>query len=173
LMKHRVWSEKETREELLIPEGLGAISYPAYKLSPYKFVCGVLEICLKKGLNLQTNTPVLEVSQVPSRGGEKEKRWVVHTDRGLILAQKVILATNAYTPALYPPLSEFIIPTRGQVAAIRPGANIAGNPALERTCGLNSAISGDYMQSRSEGTSGAGDIIIGENENENLDTDLY
>jgi glycine/D-amino acid oxidase-like deaminating enzyme len=89
LTKHKIWSEKETREELLIPEGVGAISYPAYKLSPYKFVCGVLEMCLKKGLNLQTNTPVVEVSQAPTHDGKR--RWLVHTDRGIISAETVIL----------------------------------------------------------------------------------
>jgi hypothetical protein len=73
------------------------------------------------------------------------------------------VATNAYTAALYPPLSEFIIPTRAQIMAIRPGSNIAGNPVLERTAGLENAFSGEYMQSRSKGTSGAGDIIIGNN----------
>jgi glycine/D-amino acid oxidase-like deaminating enzyme len=116
-------------------------------------------MCLIKGLNLQTNTPVLEILQVSNREGEK--KWSVHTDRGAISATNVILATNAYTSFLYAPLSEFIIPTRGQVAAIRPGSNIAGNPALQRTAGLISAVSSDYMQARSEGTSGAGDIIVG------------
>lgn len=89
LTKHRIWSKKETREELLIPEGVGAISYPAYKLSPYKFVCGMLEMCLKKGLNLQTNTPAVEVSPVSTRDGKKA--WLVYTDRGVISAEKVIL----------------------------------------------------------------------------------
>jgi glycine/D-amino acid oxidase-like deaminating enzyme len=104
-----VWSAKETREELLIPEGLGAISFPAHALSPYKFVCRLLEICIAKGANLQTNTPVIEVSQ--TRGSEK---WIVTTaKRGEVIAEKVILATNAYKAALYPPLAEFIIPTRG------------------------------------------------------------
>jgi glycine/D-amino acid oxidase-like deaminating enzyme len=159
LTKHRVWSAKETREELLIPEGVGAISFPAYALSPYKFVCALLEICIKKGLNLQTNTPVVEVSQHRTRDTKKE--WIVHTQRGNIKASKVILATNAYTAALYPPAAEFIIPTRAQVAAIRPGSNIANNPALKRTMILESPISGEYMQSRAEGFSGAGDIIIG------------
>ena len=97
-MKHKVWSARETREELLIPEGVGAISFPAYALSPYKFVCALLEMSLKKGLNLQTNTPVLEVSQHQTRDGEK--KWIVHTNRGDIVAEKVILATNAYTGAL-------------------------------------------------------------------------
>jgi glycine/D-amino acid oxidase-like deaminating enzyme len=159
LTKHRVWTAKETREELLIPEGLGAISFPAYALSPYKLVCALLELCVKKGVNLQTNTPVVEVSQHSARDSKQE--WVVHTERGIITAEKVILATNAYTPALYPPAASLIIPTRAQVAAIRPGSNIANNPALKRTMILESPISGEYMQSRAEGFSGAGDIIIG------------
>lgn len=159
LMKHKVWGKEEARRGLMIPEAVGAVSFPAYALSPYKFVCGLLEILLKKGINLQTSTPVVEVSQMKTRRGKK--KWVVHTERGEVYAEKVILATNAYTPALYPALAEFIIPTRAQVAAVRPGSKIAGNPALMRTCGLNSAISGDYMQTRAEEFSGAGDVIIG------------
>jgi len=159
LTKHRVWSEKETREELLIPEGVGAVSFRGYALSPYKLVCGFLGILVANGVNLQTNTPVVEVEQVKKRDGTE--KWVVHTERGVVRAEKVILATNAYTSALYPPLGEFLIPTRAQVAAVRPGSNIAGNPALKRTCGLNSAISGDYMQTRMPPFSGAGDIIVG------------
>ncbi len=159
LIKHRVWSAKETREELLIPAGVGAISFPAYALSPYKFVCAILEICIKKGANLQTKTPVVEVSQHSTR--DSKNRWVVHTERGDITTEKVILATNAYAAAIYPPADEFIIPIRAQVAAVRPGSNISNNPALKRTIGLNSAISGDYMQSRAEGFFGAGDMIIG------------
>ncbi|KAH7418155.1 FAD dependent oxidoreductase [Cadophora sp. MPI-SDFR-AT-0126] len=159
LTKHKVWSAKETRQQLLIPEGVGAISFPAYALSPYKFVCRLLEICIEKGINLQTNTPVLEISQSSARGSSKW--WTVHTDRGEIRGEKIILATNAYSSVLYPPLTEFLIPTRAQVAALRPGSKIVDNPALKRTMILESHISGEYMQSRAEGTSGAGDIIIG------------
>lgn len=159
LTKHRIWTAKETRDELLIPKAVGAISFPAYALSPYKFVCALLKPCIEKGLNLQTNTPVIEVSQQPRRDSKKE--WLVHTARGIMKAKRVILATNAYTPALYPPSASLIIPTRAQVAAIRPGSNIANNPALKRTMILESPISGEYMQSRAEGSSGAGDIIIG------------
>ncbi|KAH7360475.1 FAD dependent oxidoreductase superfamily protein [Rhexocercosporidium sp. MPI-PUGE-AT-0058] len=164
LTKHRIWSAKETREELLIPEGVGAVSFPAYALSPYKLVCRILELCIAKGMNLQTNTPVLEISQSSSsssRGPNHCSGWTVHTDRGDIRAENVVLATNAYSSALYPPLTEFLIPTRAQVAAVRPGSNIVNNPALKRTMGLESHVSGDYMQSRAEGGSGAGDIIIG------------
>lgn len=159
LTKHRIWSAKETREELLVPDGVGAVSFPAYKLSPYKLVCELLDTCLTRGLNLQTNTPVLEVS--PAAGRDDDSKWLVCTHRGVISAKKVILATNAYTSFLYAPLSEFIIPTRAQIAALRPGSNISGNPVLQRTVCFFSEVSGDYMQARSEDTSGAGDIIIG------------
>lgn len=159
LMKHKVWSKDEAREGLLIPDAVGAVSFRAYALSPYKLVCGLLEILLHKGVNLQTNTPVVEVSRTKTREGKN--KWILHTERGHVFAEKVILATNAYTAALYPGLAEFIIPTRAQVAAVRPGSNIAGNPALMRTCIWESAISGEYMQTRAEGFSGAGDVIIG------------
>jgi len=164
LVEHKIWTQKQTREELLIPKGLGAISFPAHALQPYKFACGILELCLQKGLNLQTNTPVVEVSHISSKSSQNS--WVVHTSRGDIFAGKVILATNAYTGALYPPLAEFIIPTRAQAAAFRPGSNIAENPVLRRTyCLYNPAGSGEYMQTRVEPFSGAGDVILGRSAN--------
>ncbi|TVY18065.1 putative oxidoreductase OrdL [Lachnellula arida] len=136
LKKYKIWTRDEARKELLVPEAVGAVGFPAYALSPYKFVCGLLEILLKKGINLQTNTPVVEVNQMNS--GQGTAKWIVHTlERGQVLADKVILATNAYTAALYPPLADFIIPTRSQIAAVRPGSNIAGNPALKGTCVCN------------------------------------
>jgi hypothetical protein len=48
VMKHKVWSAKETREELWIPDGVGAISFPAYALSLHKFVCALLEMSLRR-----------------------------------------------------------------------------------------------------------------------------
>lgn len=168
-VEHKIWSEEETKNELLIRDGVGAISFPGFILSPYKLVCSLLETAIKKGLNLQTNTPVVEVAPTSihfsSVSGEQlphRRRWVVTTeDRGEIIADKVILATNAYTAALYPPLAEFIIPTRGQLAAIRPGSKIDGNPIFQRSCALNSAESGDYFQSRGKGVSGEGDLLVG------------
>ncbi|KAH6681506.1 FAD dependent oxidoreductase superfamily protein [Halenospora varia] len=155
---HKVWSKDEARKELLIPKAVGAVSYDAFVLSPYKFICGLLTRLLSSGkhpnLNLQTTTPATEIEKI---GG----KWAVKTPRGTITSGKLILATNAYTSFLYPPLSDWIIPTRGQLAAVRAGSKIAGNPALKRSCGLNSEISGDYMQTRQEPFTGAGDVLIG------------
>ncbi|OBT61697.1 hypothetical protein VE03_09409 [Pseudogymnoascus sp. 23342-1-I1] len=156
LTDHTIWSAKETREELLIPDGVGAISYPAYILTPYKLVCALLEMSLKKGMNLQTNTAALEVKQNP-----ESKVWTVRTDRGEIRAERVILATNAYTAALYPPLADFITPRRGQMAAVRPGSKIAGNPVLKRTVAMYTTKGYPYFQSRGDDVPGAGDLIFG------------
>lgn len=155
---HKIWSQKEARDELLVPKAIGAISFPAFVLSPYKFVCALLEMSIKKGMNLQTNTTVLDVSQAQKDGS---KKWTVRTERGDIQAGMVILATNAYTAALYPPLSDFIIPTRAQIAAVRPGSKIAGNPVFKRTCALYTASGSPYFQSRADDVSGSGDLIFG------------
>jgi len=156
---YKIWNAPDSRKAFLIPEAVGAVTYTAYCLSAYKFVCALLEQSVAKGLNLQTTTPVTRVFL--EGHGDSKPKWNVCTERGTIVADKVILATNAYTSALYPPLSDFIIPTRGQLAVVRPGSNIAGNPALKRTVGFYSAISGDYYQCRVRGQSGEGDVIAG------------
>jgi len=68
-------------------------------------------------LILHTHTPVQRIT--PSSDAY---RWIVHTPRGDIKTKYIIHATNAYASHLLPHLSApktGIIPTRGQVAAIR------------------------------------------------------
>ncbi|MEO8084848.1 MAG: FAD-dependent oxidoreductase, partial [Ardenticatenales bacterium] len=45
---------------------------------------------------------------------------VVHTDRGAIAAEVVIVATNAWLPELLPDLGDLIVPVRGQVLSTAP-----------------------------------------------------
>jgi glycine/D-amino acid oxidase-like deaminating enzyme len=51
LFEHKIWGKEEARKGLLIPKAVGAASFPAHVLNPYKFVCALLEMSLKKGLN--------------------------------------------------------------------------------------------------------------------------
>jgi glycine/D-amino acid oxidase-like deaminating enzyme len=157
--KFEIWSAEETRERLLVPDSVGSIHFPSYTLHPYLYVCALIELCLEKGLNLQTNTPVTRVFPKPEGGTTNS--WVVQTERGNIVAEKVILATNAYTGMLYPPLAKFVIPTRGQLAAVRPGSKIDGNPILDRTTVLVDATTFQYWQRRPDGTLGEGDMLFG------------
>lgn len=45
---------------------------------------------------------------------------VVHTDRGPITAEVVVVATNAWLPELLPRFSDLVVPVRGQVLATSP-----------------------------------------------------
>ncbi|KAJ5203841.1 uncharacterized protein N7498_004720 [Penicillium cinerascens] len=159
--EYKIWYAEEAREKLLFPKALGAIAFQSYTLSPYKLVCSLLEHAVQRGMNLQTNTMVTSIDCLPASAPASQRRWTICTARGNIQANNVILATNAYTGALYSPLASFIIPTRGQIAVVRPGSNISGSPVLSRSCGLADVVASPYYHSRAPGLSGEGDIVMG------------
>ncbi|KAI8956961.1 FAD dependent oxidoreductase [Daldinia sp. FL1419] len=127
-----------TLEGLRIPHAEGAIiQWNAASLWPYKLVAFVLERLLagneeeSKGLfNLQTNTPVTGLSQAEastnlsslssSKTPQHNSIWTVHTPRGTITTSRVLLATNGYTSHLLPQFSDLLVPTRGQISALKP-----------------------------------------------------
>jgi glycine/D-amino acid oxidase-like deaminating enzyme len=120
-----------TLDGLRIPTAAGAVVvWNVASLWPYKLVAFVLERLLSSesgGFNLQTNTPVTGLQKIgpltnlssPS-DGDTQPGWIVHTPRGQITARTVLLATNAYTSHLLPQFSDLIVPTRGQVASLKP-----------------------------------------------------
>ncbi|GAT26542.1 FAD dependent oxidoreductase [Aspergillus luchuensis] len=79
------------------------------RLWPYKFIMHLLRQAVSAGVNLQTHTPVTEVSEVP----DDEGRWTVTTKRGSIRAKWVVFSTNAYTSSIAPEYKDKIIPVRG------------------------------------------------------------
>ncbi|KAI1843171.1 hypothetical protein JX265_009910 [Neoarthrinium moseri] len=158
----KVYEGKAAQDRVGIPNAVGAVTWPAHVQNPYRLVCRMLELALDKGLNLQTNTPVHEVTQVVPDNRQLQK-WVVKTPRGTVHAKGVILATNAYTNAIYTDLATtgFLRPGRSQVTAVRPGSKVAGNPALRLATGLNDVGFGDYFHVRAPGLDGEGDVIYG------------
>ena len=86
-----------------------AFSFTAGSLWPYKLVTHLLSIAVKKGVNLQKNTPALKVSEAQ----DAEGNWTVFTDRGEIKAKKIVFTANAYTAGILPQYREKIIPVRG------------------------------------------------------------
>ena len=119
----------------------------AAKCWPYKLVSWILENLLKgepdaHTFNLQTNTAVTGVKREPNG------HWEVQTDRGQVLANHVVLATNAHTSALLPRFSELITPVRGQVCALRApeGSIPLGHTHLWTTKDRNDRVeSDDYL----------------------------
>lgn len=69
----------------------------------------LLQRAVDRGVNLQTKTPVLSVSDTPS----KEGYYTITTSRGPLLAKKIVFATNAYTSSILPSYDQKIVPVRG------------------------------------------------------------
>ena len=150
------WNTEQTESKFLAQGALGAVSYAAGSLSAYKFVVEMLGLALRKGLNLQTETPALKVE----KRSDGQKGWVVDTLRGTILADKVFLATNGYTAHLYPPLLGVIVPLRGHMTAQRPGSGMPSE-GLRNTYSFIYGDGYEYMVPRPQATEFAGDIMIG------------
>ncbi len=151
--KYTFWDATETAERFLTPGAIGAISYEAGSLSAYKLVIGILRLALRKGLNMQCNTPATSLSR---RGSI----WTVDTPRGAVTASKVVLATNGYTAHLYPKLQGVIVPLRGFVTAHRPGQAMPKD-GLSHTYSFIYKEGYEYMIPRPQGTKFAGDIVMG------------
>lgn len=116
------WAAGMTLESLRLnqPDVKGAVVQKyAASMWPYKLVCWVLEKLVAEyapaQFNLQTNTPATMLTRDSQSG-----KWVVRTPRGQIVADRVLLATNAYTSRLLPEFADLIVPVRGQIGALLP-----------------------------------------------------
>jgi glycine/D-amino acid oxidase-like deaminating enzyme len=98
----------------------GAFEYMAGRVHAYRFTTGVLAECVKKGLQICTNTLVHSLN--PSQD-EYGSTWDVSTQQSTFKARDVILATNGYTSNLEHALQNVIVPMRGQITAQKPGTN--------------------------------------------------
>ncbi|KAJ5907217.1 uncharacterized protein N7473_004133 [Penicillium subrubescens] len=113
-------SKEDAQGTTKVRDAQGGFSFSAGHLWPYKLIAGLLRIAVSRGLNLQTNTMVTEIGQTRTPEG----LWPVTTDRGIIYARKIILATNAFTSALASEYSKAIVPCKGLCTHIEaaPGA---------------------------------------------------
>lgn len=170
------------REKFLTPseDVQGAFSYPAGSISAYKFAVGILNLCLERGMNLQTNTPVTSISsladsdvgsnEVSGTSTTKTPLWSISTPRGTLTTPNLILATNGYTAALIPSLLGSIVPYRGQVIASAPSPTLSALVpfGLPTTYSFIYANGYEYMIPRPHHSTSfdvpadyQGDIIIG------------
>ncbi|KAK4201556.1 putative Glycine/D-amino acid oxidase [Triangularia verruculosa] len=135
----------------------GGVRYEAGSLSAYKFVMGVLKEAVEMGLNLQAGAVVTGLER-----DKEDGRWVVKTNRGLVRAGRVVLATNGYTAALKPEIFQgVVVPLRGQITAHRPGTKMPARGCLETTYSFIYEGGYEYMITRPKGSEYEGDIIMG------------
>jgi glycine/D-amino acid oxidase-like deaminating enzyme len=156
---YKTWDALETAEKFLCEGSVGSITYPAGSLSAYKLVIGILKLALKKGLNLQCDTPVTALRKLVN-GEQGRGRWLVETTRGVTTANKVIMATNGYTAHLYPKFQGVIVPVRGHVTAQRPGRAMP-KAGLKMTYAFFYKTGFEYMISPPARAENARDIVIG------------
>lgn len=123
----RFWVSKENENRIVKEkeELQGAFEYAAGSLSAYRFTVGILELCLKRGLQLWTNTAVTKVR--PIFGGENGETggtgflWEIHASLSIVRTQNVVMATNGYAAHLLPAMQGLIVPMRGLLTAQIPG----------------------------------------------------
>jgi glycine/D-amino acid oxidase-like deaminating enzyme len=148
------YKDKKDLAKLRMPDAYGAVLHPdAAKVWPYKLVTWVLEQLLRENsadkFNLQTKTSVTQLQRA-------DDSWVLHTERGQVVAKDVLLCTNAYTSHLLPRMTGLIRPIRGQVCALRPPEK--STPLEHSHVWLSrSSSSDDYLIQRD----GSGILILG------------
>lgn len=96
-----IWSRRKIRDEFGIETAyLGRFSPGDGTYHPFKYVYGLLQSALRNGVELYTHVRVVDVA---SRAPDEHQ---VLTERGTIMARRVIVATNAFTSQLFPELGD-------------------------------------------------------------------
>ena len=127
------------------------LTYTAGQLWPYKLMTALLKKVVSKGLNLQTNTPVLKVDRL------ENGKYLVETSRGKIITEKVIYATNGYTAAIEPKFENKIVPIKGACSHIISSDPKIRTPHLTNTYGIRyKGADTDYLINRPDGS-----VIVG------------
>jgi glycine/D-amino acid oxidase-like deaminating enzyme len=104
-----IWSRSKIRSEFGIDASyLGRFIPGDGTYHPFKFVCGEMSSAIRAGVGLYTRTKVQRIISVTPN------KHHVETDRGAIIAGRVIVATNAFTRELFPELGA-IEPYQSQI----------------------------------------------------------
>ncbi|KAF2726570.1 DAO-domain-containing protein [Polyplosphaeria fusca] len=106
-------------------------AWPASTLQPWKLVAHIMRSNLEQGVNLQTYTTALSVVRAPS-----PRKWIVQTDRGDIICDTVVHATNAYIAAVEPSLRGIITPKPHMCNKVVPPRSWSGSKALQNSYGV-------------------------------------
>lgn len=131
-----------------------AMSYSAGHVWPYKLILGLLQRAVDAGVNLQTGTPVVGVSEA----ADGEGFYTLTTkERGSVRARKIVYATNAYTSSILPEFEGRIVPVKGICSRIVVPENRKPAPLLPHSYIMRwSPTEYEYLIPRLDGS-----IIVG------------
>jgi len=72
----------------------GAIRFPdSYGINPLKLAWGYQQLAQQAGVKIHTASPVIDWQQT-----KNNTKQILHTPNGIVKADKVVIATNGYTP---------------------------------------------------------------------------
>ncbi len=114
---------REETERLSGTKGyLGALSDGrGGSLNPLGYARGIAKAAIKAGASLHGASPATAVDK-------EDKRWRVSTPEGSVLADQVLVCTNAYTDDFWPGLKQSVVPVYSYQIATRPlSDNIRGS----------------------------------------------
>jgi glycine/D-amino acid oxidase-like deaminating enzyme len=140
---------------------IGALSFKAGALWPYRFVSSIWRKLLDKfpkSLSIETGTPV---SNVETESTDTEHPYRVTTNRGIIRSSHVVHATNAFTGHLVPGLRGKMTSLIAHMSSQRPGKAF---PDLngQRSWSIIYASRGfDYVTQRPTKDGIPGDVLLG------------
>jgi glycine/D-amino acid oxidase-like deaminating enzyme len=125
----RFWEERKAAICFLDAKGMmelvGSAYYPAGLLDrrggcldPLAYARGLGHAAVRAGVKLFEQSRVTQITP-------DQRRWAVHTQDGVVEADTVAIATDAYTDAIWPGLQQSLIPLRGYHLATAPlGENV-------------------------------------------------
>jgi glycine/D-amino acid oxidase-like deaminating enzyme len=88
----------------------GMVVERSANLHPALYYKGLLDACRARGVPVYARAPVQKIS-------ERDGGWVVRTERGEVLADEVVIATNGYTGDLTPELKRRVVPLASHIIA--------------------------------------------------------
>ncbi|EKJ68504.1 hypothetical protein FPSE_11512 [Fusarium pseudograminearum CS3096] len=155
---HKIWEAEEARKQFGVNElVVGALSYSAGALWPYRLVTGIWNNLLERfpSLSINTHTPVETVTR-PSDG-----LYTVKTSRGTIKARHVVHTTNAHAGQLVPKLRGSLCGAIAHMSAQRPGDSFPSSHGNRSWSPIYSP-GFDYVTQQPDKPDGtAGDLMVG------------
>lgn len=121
----RQWGQRGAPVRLLNQEEVARLSGSAFwqggwenptggRINPMGFARGLAGAAIAAGARVHTGSPATAIAR-------EEGGWRVTTPRGRVLAQRLVIATHAYTPpGLWPGLERSLVPVRSYQMATTP-----------------------------------------------------
>lgn len=109
------WVEKDEAARLTgTGRYLGGIRYPqGGKVNPLGYARGLAGAAMKAGAAVFAGSPALAIAK-------QGTAWKVTTPKGSVTAERLVLATNAYTDDLWPKLKQSVVPVYTTIVATAP-----------------------------------------------------